>query len=51
MVGRYQCGAGYIKDPVVQMLKLPISQTLCGGIKYTNSLTFPVTTAIMTVVK
>lgn len=51
MVGRYQCGAGYIKDPVVQMSQLSISQNLSGGIKYTNLLSLPVTTAIMTVVK
>lgn len=51
MVGHYPCGAGYNIDPVVQMLKLCISQNLRGGIKYTGSLTFRVTTFIMTVVK
>lgn len=51
MVGLYPCGAGYIIDLVVQVLMLSIIQNLRGGIKYTISLVFPVTTALMTIVK
>lgn len=51
MVGCYLCGAGYSIDLVVQMLKLSILQKLRVDIQFTSSLVFPVTTALMTIVK